>query len=369
MRPAHAVRRGLIGILVLVMGWPLAAVSVTKSEVEAACQDSEAAYAEFEDAQDRFVEASLAYEEAANDVARVERQQAHIGGAVETRRGVIDELAVAAQDKAVELYKRGASAAPGLLLSVTNVGDAMSSAELLAAASADDQASLTELTALEAELDRFQDELADVEAELREVEARRLDAVGQQDEARDDAEAAYARLSDRCKELNRTYKQEQAAAAARAAAEAQGKTGAAAGASSEATSGFVCPMAPGHSSFIDSWGFPRSGGRTHKGTDMMAPFNEPVLAVAPGTVSIRNGGLGGRTIWLVADNGTAYYYAHLNDWAVGNGARVSRGQTIGYNGNTGNAVGGSPHVHFEIHPGGRGAPAVNPYPTLASACF
>lgn len=369
MRRTPVFRRVLPIFLILMVAWPLEAVSVTKKQVESACEDSKAAYADFQAAENRFVEASLAYEEAANDVARVERQQVNIAGAIETRQSGMEELEVAAEDKAVEMYMRGASAAPGILLSVANVGQVMSTSEMLAAASQDDQAALSELSALEADLARFQEELADVEAELRTVEAAKLDALAQQEEARNASEKAYAEMSEKCKELNRKYKQEQAQIAARAAAAAQGKSGAAAGASPQATSGFICPMTPGRTSFIDSWGFPRSGGRRHKGTDMMAAWNETVFAVAPGTVYIRNGGLGGKIAWLIADNGTGYYYAHLSDWAVGNGARVSRGQAVGYNGNSGNARGGAPHVHFEIHPGGRGAPAVNPFPTLASACF
>lgn len=370
LRRSRVVRRGSSLIsLALVLSLPLSAVSTTKAEVDAACADSSAALADYRDAQVRFEEAAFAFEAAANEVARVQLKQGNIAGAIDTRQ--VDQSAAqqAAEQKAVEMYMRGAAATPNLLLSVGNVSEAMSTSEMLAAATADDQAQVDALIALEADLDRFAVELVDVEAELRQVEAARLDTATSQEAARNDSQAAYERLTDRCKELNAEYEREQAAAAALAAALAQGKRGAAAGASPQATPGFICPMTPGRTSFIDSWGYPRSGGRGHRGTDMMAAWNEPIFAVADGTVSTGSGGLGGRILWLNADNGTAYYYAHLSDWAVGSGARVSRGQTVGYNGDSGNARGGSPHLHFEIHPGGRGAAAVNPYPTLASACF
>ena len=119
---------------------------------------------------------------------------------------------------------------------------------------------------------------------------------------------------------------------------------------------------------MNDWGFPRSGGRTHKGTDIFAPYGAPVYATTSGVVRAKIGGLGGITIWLNGDDGNGYYYAHLSEWADGieTGVRVSQGELVGYVGDSGNAEGTSPHTHFQIHPG-NGSP-INPYPTLKSIC-
>jgi len=136
--------------------------------------------------------------------------------------------------------------------------------------------------------------------------------------------------------------------------------------------GFTFPVAQPYS-FGDSFGAPRMVGTQyahwHEGTDIMAPMGTLLLAAERGVVLRvgRGGVLGGDTVWLRGESGTAYYYAHLSGFAEGlrDGLVVDAGTVLGYVGDSGNARGGAPHVHFEVHPGG-GA-AVNPYPLLRAA--
>ncbi len=132
--------------------------------------------------------------------------------------------------------------------------------------------------------------------------------------------------------------------------------------------GFVFPVGAPHS-FGDSFGAPRMIGTTyahaHQGTDIFAPMGTPLVACERGIVTkVGTDVLGGNKLWLKGESGTYYYYAHLSAFAGGvtNGQLVDAGTLIGYVGDTGNAKGTSPHLHFEIHPDG--GPAANPYPLL-----
>jgi murein DD-endopeptidase MepM/ murein hydrolase activator NlpD len=124
----------------------------------------------------------------------------------------------------------------------------------------------------------------------------------------------------------------------------------------------MCPMPGG--AYGDTWGAARSGGRRHEGVDMIAPRGLPIYAVIGGVVTFKSNRLGGNAVSLVGDNGNRYYYAHLDSY-VGGSRRVFQGEVIGYNGDSGNARFSTPHLHFQVHPGG--GRAVNPYPTVRAA--
>jgi murein DD-endopeptidase MepM/ murein hydrolase activator NlpD len=127
-----------------------------------------------------------------------------------------------------------------------------------------------------------------------------------------------------------------------------------------------CPVSKPYS-FVDSWGAARSGGRSHKGTDIMNPLGNKVHAIVDGVISRQTtSSLGGISLYLQGVDGNEYYYAHLMRYESRVGQRVKAGELIAINGQTGNARFTAPHVHFEVHPGG-GTP-VNPYPYVKAAC-
>jgi len=105
--------------------------------------------------------------------------------------------------------------------------------------------------------------------------------------------------------------------------------------------------------FSHDWLFPRFTPEfhLHQGTDIFAVTGTPVRAPADGSLKLAQGGSGGLAAYVYQADGTYYYLAHLSAFAgQSQGQKVSLGEVIGYVGDSGNAKGTSPHVHFEIHP-------------------
>lgn len=114
----------------------------------------------------------------------------------------------------------------------------------------------------------------------------------------------------------------------------------------------------------NTWGAPRSGGRKHEGQDIFARRGTPVLSATDGVVvRIGETKLGGKTVFVAGRGMRTYYYAHLDayppDLEVGN--LVAKGDVVGFVGNTGNARGTPPHLHFGIY---TAQGAIDPLPLI-----
>jgi hypothetical protein len=160
-----------------------------------------------------------------------------------------------------------------------------------------------------------------------------------------------------------------------------------AGAAAASTAGKVPPLVfpvLGEASYTDDFGDARGQG-AHEGNDIMAPRRALALAAEAGTVKFHTtSSRAGCMLYLDGKSGTEYLYIHLNnDLGDGNdnrgscvpgvaypkglrsGAAVAAGEPIGYVGDSGDADGIHPHLHFEVHPGGGGA--VSPFSYLRKA--
>ena len=114
----------------------------------------------------------------------------------------------------------------------------------------------------------------------------------------------------------------------------------------------------------DTFGAPRGSDRSHAGVDIFAKRGTPVLSATRGiVVSVREGGLGGRQVWVLGPAHERHYYAHLDDWQPGLAAGdvVGPGTPLGTVGTTGNARGTPPHLHYGVY-GADGA--YDPLPLL-----
>jgi murein DD-endopeptidase MepM/ murein hydrolase activator NlpD len=110
----------------------------------------------------------------------------------------------------------------------------------------------------------------------------------------------------------------------------------------------------------DTYGAPRAGGRTHEGIDIFVRRGTPVYSATSGYVwRVGENELGGNFVATIGAGGVRYYYAHLHTVASGIevGDEITPDTVLGFVGNSGNATGTPPHLHFGMYTSG----AQNPY--------
>lgn len=88
-------------------------------------------------------------------------------------------------------------------------------------------------------------------------------------------------------------------------------------------------------------------GAFHRGVDISSPYGNPIRAPADGVIIFAAPYSGyGRLVAIDHGHGVVTRYGHMSSFAVVEGQRVERGQTIGYVGDSGRSTG--PHLHYEV---------------------
>ncbi len=395
----NSLARTVAALLVLALAVP-AIAQVTEEDIDRARDEVNRIVSESQELGDA-VQAAWARQ------LELEHEIASLEASIEFAQLQLVDTEARLEEVAVELYM--GSATMGSISVLFNASDDEFEAGLgyLQEVSGVDESVIDQLRAFRSELDRQTGRLAEASSE-QEVVTSELQAMAV--ELQDDLVAAQKVYDDlvaqrereeaerrRQEELERQRAAEEARRAEEAARQATSTTTAASANTTRApdattttsdgddgtttttaatptttsppstSGGSACPVA-GAVSFSDTWGAPRSGGRTHKGVDMMAARGTPIVAIFDGTIRrISTSNLGGKQVYLRDGDGDEYFYAHLDGYGdISVGQRVSAGYVIGYNGSTGNAPEWLPHLHFEYHPGG--GSAVNPYPLVKSIC-
>jgi murein DD-endopeptidase MepM/ murein hydrolase activator NlpD len=332
----------------------------------------------------------------------LEQEISDLGSSIEVARSKIAETEKKLEEVAVEMYMGSSSVASIQVLFSADDESYGAGIEYLRNVNGNDADVINQLRSFRDELDRQTGRLEEASAEQEVVTAELEAQAGELQERLIEAQAVYDRLvaQQAAEEAARRAAEEEARRRAAEEAARRATTTTRVGETTETTDeepdtptettlppeeptettipeeeppppptpgGGTCPVA-GAVSFSDSWGDSRSGGRAHQGVDMIAARNTPIVAIYSGTIDrLTNGNLSGLAIWLRADNGDLFFYAHLESFGdVSDGQSVSEGQVIGYNGSSGNAPAFLPHLHFEWHPGGGGA--VNPYSLVRDLC-
>jgi peptidoglycan LD-endopeptidase LytH len=329
----------------------------TEGELDSAEQQLESARANLD-------RANQLWQEAEADLARSEDAAVAAEARIETLQADLTRIQRELERRAASLFIAGGSPQALALLTSDSVSDAVDRLEFASAVAEGDSDLATQVSVETQELAWQQEQLADAISD-------QAAAAAELARQRETIEAELERYSARVEELEDQLAAEEAAAAA-AADETTGGTGGIGGTGGTGSpppisgTGWIqtCPV-NGPNSFVDSFGDPRPGGRTHQGIDMIAARGTPVVAVHSGTVHRTGSTIGGLGVVVFHDGSSDWtFYTHFDSYgAPGEGAHVSAGSTIGYVGNTGTTV---YHLHFEYHPGG--GVALNPYTALLGVC-
>ena len=347
----------------LLLAWPSAVpAEASEASLEAAQQEREAV-------EQRLDEVLARLDQLQAQTAQVEERVAELRGAAAEHEQSATHASKLMAARVEDAYKRGRMPIALAFFSSGKVTEAVDRARVLALMAERHSADAETAGAASLRADASADQVATA---IEVLEAHEAELAA----AREDVQAALAEAQAREEEIRAQIAAEEAAAQARAAREraTRSQTTVVAATTTPTTTaatsvsgGIACPVGSPRS-YSDTFGAPRSGGRSHMGTDILAPSGTPSYAYESGTIDrMSYSSLGGISLYMTGDSGNYYYYTHLSGYAASSaaGKRVAAGELIAYVGDTGNAA-GIPHLHFEVMPGG--GYNVNPYPYVLRAC-
>lgn len=305
-------------------------------------------------AEERAVEARLAAKQAELDRAEAELEKAEAELAKLARK--LKESLSILRDRLVSIYQSGKMDLSDLILDSTSYGDLVERSEYFAQIQSQDEEIVSrvrdlrdrqkvlveKLTQVKLQIEQVRDEIAREEKNLEVARQAVESQQGRLVTARGKRRSAVAEIDQQVGALEEIEAdlqakiQEQIAAASGYSSLPPGPM------TAPSAAGLVWPLSgPVTSGFGIRWG------RMHEGIDIGVPTGTPIRAAKGGTVIMAsyNGGYGNYTC-VDHGGGLSTCYAHQAGFAVSTGQRVSRGQVIGYSGNTGSSTG--PHLHFEV---------------------
>lgn len=307
--------------------------------------------------------------EAEAEIANLEMKIADLQNSIDTKTKELeqkqkehDENQALMEERMVIMYETGETTFLDMLFSSGNIIDFISNYYLVSQITQCDKELLETIEKEQAEIEQTKKQLEDEKAQIDSAKAQKETAARLLKSKKSEREQKVANLTDTQKALQSeidAYKKKaaeidaQIEEAIRKAMEAEKNNGTSSSSSGSKFDGtFIWPL--DYSPRRVTSGMKIRWGRWHKGIDIgtNAENGKRVVAAASGTViySAYQGGTSsspgyGNYLIIYHGNGFATLYAHMQSKAVGSGAYVSQGQTIGYSGNTG---GVAPHLHFEI---------------------
>ena len=299
--------------------------------------------------------------------AQLQQTKVELGAANRRFQAVLDQL----NQRVRETYMQGPGSPVEFLLGATSLADLSDRLEFVDALTQSDsdlagqvQNLKNELSAQARNQQRLQSRQAGILSQLQD-ENEQLQAQFQQQKAiYDDIQAKRAEAEKLVERLGRAYRDFLASL-------------------SGVSNGVfkVCPVDQPRAVY-DGFGAPRytGGYHPHAGNDIVAPTGTAIRAPFAGIAQSSYDTLGGNAVYVYGALGYVYN-AHLSSYSANSNGPVAAGDVIGYVGDSGDALGGVPHDHFEWHP--KVIPsnwptspygyqvigsAVNPYLLLSQVC-